>query len=119
MVTDDELLAAVRSAGPPGTESHREACRLYRQSVTEWRAGHVRWREGYAARASARLSDAIAEAAGRRGPCGSHYGYNRHRDKKTPVCPRCEVAERAYQRTRKRAQRRAKAERAWAWAEAA
>ena len=54
MITDDELLAACREAGEPGTESHRLACRLYRRSVLEWQAGHVRWRREYARRAAAR-----------------------------------------------------------------
>lgn len=37
MVTDSGLLAACALAGPPGSDSHREAVRVYRRSVAEWR----------------------------------------------------------------------------------
>jgi len=106
VITDDELLAACRSAGEPGTESHREACRLYRRSVLEWKAGHAEWREGYADRAGLGwLIAEIAEAAGEAGwliRCGTQGGYSLHIRQKTEVCPECREAEREYDRNRDR-----------------
>ena len=117
MITDDELLAACRAAGEPGTESHRQACRLYRRSVLEWRAGAARSRQGrpdlYELVA---LTADVAAAAGWLDDCGcgTHNGHHRHVREGTPVCPACAEAERGYAREWKRARRRAAAERAWA-----
>lgn len=120
MVTDDQLLAAVRSAGEPGTESHRLACRVYRRAVLEWKAGTAQARREDAARAALcqyiALLAAAAAVAGwldERGGCGTHGGYNRHAREKTLACPACLEAERRYSRARKRVQRRAKAEDRW------
>lgn len=63
MITGDELLAAARSAGEPGSESHRLACRLYRRSVIEWKAGHAEWRRQYAERAAAETPWSARDAA--------------------------------------------------------
>jgi len=38
-------------------------------------------------------------------PCGTHAAYNRHRKRGEDPCEACVVAERDYQRTRKRASR--------------
>jgi hypothetical protein len=114
VITDDELLAAVRSAGAPGTESHRKACRLYRRSVLEWRA-----RSGYAPRAALRQFIALLTAQAADAGwfdytgCGTHDGYNKHAYDRAPACAACLEAEREYSRDRKRAQVRAKNEQAW------
>lgn len=42
-----------------------------------------------------------------RRPCGTHAAYARHKANGEPIDARCLHAERAYQRNRKRAQRRA------------
>lgn len=116
MVTDEELLAAVRSAGEPGSESHQLACRLYRRAVLEWREGHAGWREEYATRAGlgwlvAALAEAVelADAARPRpllrrvtsARCGTSAGVWRHRQEGTETCPRC----RKFNRDRMRASR--------------
>jgi hypothetical protein len=106
LISDDELLAACRSAGEPGTESHRAACRLYRRSVIEWRAGHAQWREEYADRAGLGLAVALlteaAEDAGWLIRCGTHPGYQKHIRDKTEVCPECREAARVHDRNRGR-----------------
>lgn len=106
MVTDEELLAACLSAGEPGTESHRRACRLYRKSVLEWQAAHEEWREEYANRTGLGLAIAlITEAADSAGwfiKCGTPGGYSLHIRHKTPVCPECREAHREYDRNRVR-----------------
>ncbi|SDH68108.1 hypothetical protein SAMN05421505_12058 [Sinosporangium album] len=38
--------------------------------------------------------------------CGSHAAFNRHKARNEPPCEACEIAERVYQRTRKRASRK-------------
>ena len=126
MITDEELLAACRSAGEPGSASHRAACRLYRRSVLEWRAGHASGREAHIPaavmlRQLVTLCGRTAEEAGwlapdTTGSCGSHSGYVLHSRYKTPVCTACEEAERAYSRSfkRKRARRRPRAKAALA-----
>jgi hypothetical protein len=63
VITDDELLAACRSAGEPGSESHRLACRLYRRAALEWKAGHAGWRREYALRAAAETPWSARDAA--------------------------------------------------------
>jgi len=40
-------------------------------------------------------------------PCGTHAAYTRHKTHNEPIDPWCLHAERAYQRNRKRTQRRA------------
>lgn len=40
-------------------------------------------------------------------PCGTHAAYVRHKNNNEPIDPWCLHAERAYQRNRKRTQRRA------------
>jgi hypothetical protein len=106
VITDEELLAACRAAGEPGTESHRLACRLYRRSVIEWRAGHAEWRAEYADRAGLGLAVALlteaAEDAGWLIRCGTHRGYQLHIREKTEVCPECRAAERVADRGRDR-----------------
>lgn len=106
MISDDELLAACLAAGEPGTESHRRACRLYRQSVIEWRAGHAGWRRERESRAVVGILVALlAEAAGEAGwgdGCGTYRGYRRHIRAKTLVCPRCNRAMLEYKRERRR-----------------
>jgi hypothetical protein len=117
MVTADELLAAVRSAGEPGSESHREACRLYRRSVLERQAGTRQCQRDQAVRAALYLLTALlATAAIDAGwfdhtGCGTHEGYNKHAYDKTPACTDCEDGERVYSREAKRAQKRARTER--------
>jgi hypothetical protein len=119
VITDDELLAAVRSAGEPGSESHREACRLYRRSVLEYQAQTAQGWRGHAARAALRLLIALAatEAIGAGWldchGCGTHDGYNKHTAGKTMACGACLAGERAYSRERKRAQARARDGQAW------
>jgi len=100
MITDDELLAAVRSAGEPGSESHRRACQAYRRSVAEWQAASPAWQaEREALAGLARRIAEIAEAAREAGmldDCGTYRGYNRHLREKTLVCGPCESAMREY-----------------------
>lgn len=40
-------------------------------------------------------------------PCGTHAAYARHKTNNEPIDPLCQRAERAYQRNKKREQRRA------------
>jgi hypothetical protein len=111
VITDAELLAACRAAGPPGTESHRLACRLYRRSVIEWQAQSPVWQaERDRLDALRRLVILVArrvEAQALRDAarCGSRGGYHRHLREETAVCRRCRTANRDYDRPRKRAQR--------------
>lgn len=106
MTPDEELLAACLSAGPPGSLSHREACRLYRRSVLEWRAGRKQWREEYENRVGLGLLVAlVADAADDAGwfiRCGTQGGYAQHIRRKTPVCTECREAGREYDRNRQR-----------------
>ena len=122
MISDEELLAACRSAGEPGSLSHRDACRLYRRSVLEWQEGHAGWQAERALRATVVLQVALlAEAAGEAGwlgNCGEYRGYNRHLREKTLVCPRCEQAMQEYQGERYRA-RAAASRGGQSWQEAA
>jgi hypothetical protein len=114
LIADAELLAAVRAAGEPGTESHRLACRLYRRSVLEWKAGTVRARREREARTVLSRSIALLAAAAAGAGwldytgCGTHDGYNKHAYEKTPACPACLEAERGYSRDRKRAKAQGK-----------
>ena len=113
MITDAELLAAVRAAGPPGSESHRLACRLYRRSVLEWQADAGRQAERATRAMCALLVAVLAEAARSAGwlsECGTHNGYNQHAYDKTRACDACLKAEREYSRERRRAQRLARAQ---------
>jgi hypothetical protein len=125
VITDDELLAACRSAGKPGTESHRKACRLYRQSVIEYQAATRQGQREHAARAALYLFIALlateAIGAGWLGytGCGTHDGYAVHARDKTLACPACLRAESEYSGSRRRARKQAAAEREQAWTEAA
>jgi hypothetical protein len=111
VIADAELLAACRSAGEPGSESHRLACRLYRQSVLEFQAGSAGWQAERWWRATVGQQVAlIAEAAreaGLLGDCGTLRGYKRHVREKTLACLRCRQAEREYRRERYRARKAA------------
>jgi hypothetical protein len=114
VISDDELLAACRSAGKPGSESHREACRLYRRSVLEYQAQTRQGQRDQAVRAAlALLTALLATAAIDAGwldytGCGTHTGYVEHYHAGTLACTPCLVAERDYSRERKRAQKRAR-----------
>jgi hypothetical protein len=111
VIADDELLAACRSAGEPGTESHRLACRLYRRSVIEWRAQSPAWQAELERRdALRRLVILVARTAEARAlrdaaRCGSRSGFHRHLREGTVTCRRCRMANRDYGRPRKRAER--------------
>jgi hypothetical protein len=117
VITDEELLDAVRSAGEPGSESHRAACRLYRRSVLEWQAGHAGWQEARTARAAVGLQVALlAQAAGEAGllgDCGTYGGYGRHLRERTLVCRPCEQAMREYKGRLYQARAAAPEEREW------
>ncbi len=120
MISDGELLAACLSAGEPGTESHRLACRLYRRSVLEWQAGHAGWEAERARRAVlagvARQVRLLAEAAGEAGllgDCGTHGGYNRHCRERTLICRPCRAAEQEYRDQWYRALKATQDARAW------
>jgi hypothetical protein len=114
VITDEELLSACRSAGTPGSDSHRAACRLYRQSVLEYRARTSQGRRGQADRAALRLQVAlIATAAIEEGwldcaGCGTHAGYARHASEGSLACPACLKAESGYSGGRKRERRQAR-----------
>jgi hypothetical protein len=122
VITDDELLAAVRSAGKPGSGPHREACRLYRRSVLEWREQSPAWQAERERREALRERDdalrrlvalvarrAEAQALRDAAECGSRSGYHRHLREGTVICLRCRIANRDYDRPRKRAERLAAA----------
>lgn len=55
----------------------------------------------------ARMIQVGADTNRRLRPCGTHAAYIRHKNNDEPIDPWCLHAERAYQRSRKRAQRRA------------
>lgn len=113
MITDEELLAACRSAGMPGSESHREACRLYRRSVLEYQAQTRQGQREYAVRASLYLliglvaTEAIGAGWLDYTGCGTHDGYDKHARDKTLACPACLRAESEYSGGRRRARRQA------------
>jgi hypothetical protein len=127
VITDEELLAACRSAGEPGTESHRRACRLYRRSVIEWQSGDAGWRAECMVRDAvsqlaavlARGMESEALESARRRPqaarCGTSGGWKRHRREGTPTCPAC----REYERERTRARTRSAVPEGQEWAAAA
>lgn len=109
MITDEELLSACRSAGTPGSDSHRAACRLYRRSVLEYQAQTRQGQREQAARVALYLQVAlIATAAIGAGwldytGCGTHDGYQKHAYDKTLACPACLRAESEYSGGRRRA----------------
>lgn len=88
MITDGELLEACRSAGLPGSPSHREACRLYRVALAEWLERDRAWKEA-------------AEAACQLPGCGTRDGYREHRKMRTRTCRACRKAWAAYVSERK------------------
>jgi hypothetical protein len=114
VITDEELLAACLSAGVPGSDSHRAACRLYRRSVLEYQAQTRQGQREQAARAALRLQVAlIATAAIEEGwldcsGCGTHAGYARHVSEGRLACPACLKAESGYSGGRKRERRQAR-----------
>lgn len=55
----------------------------------------------------ARMIHIGADTNRRLRPCGTHAAYTRHKNNNEPIDPWCLHAERAYQRNRKRTQRRA------------
>jgi len=113
VITDGELLAACRSAGIPGSDSHRAACRLYRRSVAEYQAQTLQGQRDHAARAALYLLIALVatEAIGAGWldytGCGTHDGYDKHARDKTLACPACLRAESEYSGGRRRARRQA------------
>jgi hypothetical protein len=122
VISDDDLLAACRSAGKPGSDSHREACRLYRRSVLEYQAqspawqAEREWRDYLRGQRDAlrRLVILVARTVEARAlrdaaECGSRSGYHRHLREKTVICLRCRMANRGYDTPRKRAERLAAA----------
>jgi hypothetical protein len=116
VITDGELLAACRSAGEPGTESHRAACRLYRRSVLEYQAQTRQGQREYASRAALYLLIAViaTEAIGAGWldytGCGTHDGYDKHARDKTLPCTACLRAESEYSGGRRRARKLAAAQ---------
>jgi len=97
----------------PGSESHRDACRLYRRSVLEYQAQTAQGRRGHAARAALCLLIALVatEAIGAgwldSTGCGTHDGYSKHAYDKTLACPACLRAESEYSGGRRRARKMA------------
>lgn len=113
MITDAELLAACRSAGEPGSESHRAACRLYRRSVLEYQAQTRQGQREHAARyllIAVIATEAIGAGWLDYTGCGTHDGYDRHARDKTLACTACLRAESEYSGGRRRARKLAAAQ---------